>query len=264
MKGDEGLGRVMRRICLEEVRLGVNIDHFATLRQARLGQVPDPVEAALICERAGAQSIVCHLREDRRHIQDQDVRRLKKVVTTRLNLEMSMAREIVEVALALKPDQVTFVPERRQELTTEGGLDVLRLQRNVASTIQTFQRRGIEVSLFIDPVWSQLAAAREAGVEIIELHTGRYANARTSRARGRELEVLKRAARKGRELGMIVAAGHGLDYENIRGVADIQEIEEANIGFSIITRALAIGLECAVKEMVGVLQRRTAHVLQAA
>ena len=246
------------------MRLGVNIDHIATLRQARRGRLPDPVEAARVCERAGARSIVCHLREDRRHIQDQDVRRLKETITTRLNLEMSIAREIVQVALALKPAQVTLVPERRQELTTEGGLDVVRLSRRLEPIARALQQRRIKVSMFVDPVPAQLKAARDTGAALVELHTGRYANARSAGARARELGALRRAASLGRALGLRVAAGHGLDYENVRHIVEIQEIEELNIGFSIVTRALFVGLEEAVREMLARLQRQETHVVQAA
>ncbi len=246
------------------MRLGVNIDHIATLRQARRGRQPDPVEAANICERAGAQSIVCHLREDRRHIQDRDVRRLKETVTTRLNLEMSIARDIVDLALAIKPDQVTRVPERRQELTTEGGLDAVKLSKALSPLIRAFRERSIRVSLFVDPVADQLTASRDAGAGIIELHTGRYANAPTPRARAQELTALKRSAARARELGLAVAAGHGLDYDNVQPVVEVPEIEELNIGFAIVTRAVSVGLEQAVKEMVALLlQRQETHALQA-
>ena len=245
------------------MRLGVNIDHIATVRQARRGRVPDPVEAALVCERAGATSIVCHLREDRRHIQDDDVRRLKERITTRLNLEMSIARDVVEAALAIRPHQVTLVPERRQELTTEGGLDVVRLAKKLQPILQEFHGRGIEVSLFIDPSSDQLQAATDLGAAIVELHTGRYANATTARERSRELEALQRGATQGRGLGLIMAAGHGLEYENIGEIIAIPEIVELNIGFSIITRALAVGLEQAVGEMAQLLQAKS-HVLETA
>jgi len=241
------------------MRLGVNVDHVATLRQARRGVAPDPVAAALICERAGAQGIVCHLREDRRHIQDDDVRRLKATIATRLNLEMSIAGEIVERALAITPDQVTLVPERRQELTTEGGLDVVGLQTTLQPIVRVFQGRRIRVSLFVDPVPTQLEAARQTGATMIELHTGRYANATTPRARAGELEALQWAAAKGRELGLAVAAGHGLDYENVSPVVAIPEIAEVNIGFSLISRAMFVGLERAVREMVELMPRQEAH-----
>lgn len=251
---------------LHELRLGVNVDHIATVRQARRGRVPDPVEAARVCERAGAQSIVCHLREDRRHIQDEDVRRLKATVTTRLNLEMSIAKEIVAIALAVKPAHVTLVPERREELTTEGGLDVVRLQGRLAPLLKTFGAAGIAVSLFIDPDPDQLKAARACGAPVIELHTGRYAEAATPAARRQELRALEEAARLARTLGLGVAAGHGLDYENVQEIVRIPEIEELNIGFSIISRALSVGLEAAVKEMVELIHRHQSRhdALQAA
>lgn len=239
-----------RRAPIDPMRLGVNVDHVATVRQARRGRLPDPVEAALLCERAGAHGIICHLREDRRHIHDDDVKRLRQALTTRFNLEMSIARDIVRVALAIQPHQVTLVPERRQELTTEGGLDVGRLKRSLAPLIRSFQRQQIAVSLFVDPVLSQLKAARDVGATMVELHTGRYANAGSRTARARALDALRRAAQASRELGVRVAAGHGLDYDNVRAVAQLPEIEELNIGFSIISRALFVGLEQAVREMV--------------
>jgi pyridoxine 5-phosphate synthase len=237
------------------MRVGVNIDHVATLRQQRRGRLPDPVEAGLICERAGASSIVCHLREDRRHIQDDDVRRLKRAIHTPLNLEMSIADEIVAVALNVTPSQVTLVPERRQELTTECGLDVVKLAKKLQPLIGTFHRRGITVSLFIDPLAAQVLAAEAVGARVIELHTGRFAGASAAGARRRALDALARAANVGRGLGLTVAAGHGLDDANVGPVVGIREIEEVNIGFSIITRALTVGLERAVREMVELISR---------
>lgn len=230
------------------IRLGVNIDHIATVRQARRGHTPDPVAAALTCQRTGAQSIVCHLREDRRHIQDEDVRRLKRALRIPLNLEMSIAPGVVKTALAVRPHQVTLVPERRQELTTEGGLDVVALQSRLKLLIRRFQQQGIAVSLFIAPVARQITAARAVGATIIELHTGCYANA-TGRERTQELAALKQASALGRGLGLAVAAGHGLDYDNIAPMTRIPEIEEVNIGFSIISRALEVGLGGAVRQM---------------
>jgi pyridoxine 5-phosphate synthase len=226
----------------------VNIDHVATVRQARRGTFPDPVDAAQTCERAGADSIVCHLREDRRHIQDEDVRRLRAAVR-RLNLEMSVAEGIVAVALAVRPWQVTLVPERRQELTTEGGLDVAGLRQRLSAILPRFRTAGIGVSLFVDPEARQLEAARDVGAGIIELHTGRYADAKTTAARETELRALAGAAQRARALGLEVAAGHGLDYENVEAVGRLPEVEELNIGFSIIGRALTVGLEAAVREM---------------
>lgn len=237
------------------MRLGVNVDHIARVRQARLGLVPDPVEAALACQRAGADSIVCHLREDRRHIQDRDVARLLQTLRVALNLEMSIAPGVVAVALALKPRQVTLVPERRRELTTEGGLDVVRLQRRLRRLVPRFHRRGIDVSLFVDPVEEQLQAAVWVGARIVELHTGSYANARTSARRARELATLQRSAARARALGLAVAAGHGLDYDNVKPIVAIPEIEELNIGFSIVSRAVFVGIEQAVRRMKLLLRR---------
>ncbi len=234
-------------------RLGVNIDHVATIRQARRGRMPDPVEAALVCERAGAAQITCHLREDRRHVQDADLPRLLRAVAIPLNLEMAMAEEIVRVALRLRPAQVTLVPERRQELTTEGGLDVVRHATRLIPVIKRFHGRGVKVSLFIDPNPRQVRAAQRVGAKIVELHTGRYAEAKAAAARRRELATLASAARQGKALGLAIAAGHGLDYENVLEVGRIPEIEELNIGFSIIARSIFIGLEQAVRDMIGLL-----------
>lgn len=230
------------------LRLGVNVDHVATVRQARRGRVPDPVEAARAVEEAGADSIVCHLREDRRHIQDDDVARLRRAVRTRLNLEMSLAPDVVAAALRIRPPQVTLVPERRRELTTEGGLDVAAAPERVRRAVERFRARGIEVSLFIDPDPRQVAAAVRAGAPVVELHTGAYAHA-AGRARRRELARLREAAREARAAGLVVAAGHGLDLENVGPVARLPEIEELNIGFSIVARAIFVGLPRAVREM---------------
>ena len=240
-------------------RLGVNIDHVASLRQLRRGDRPDPVEAARVCEEAGAGSIVCHLREDRRHIQDADVRRLRQRVRTSLNLEMSAAPGIVAIALRIRPDQVTLVPERRAELTTEGGLDAARLAKRLGPVIRAFDRRGIRVSLFVDPSAVQLRAARSLEAPMVELHTGGYANATTASSRNRQLRALRQAAGEGRRLGLRVAAGHGLDYGNVQAVAAIPEIEELNIGYSMIVRALTVGLGPAVKEMVQAIRRGRSH-----
>lgn len=245
------------------VRLGVNIDHIATVRQARRGRQPDPIEAALVAQGAGASSVVCHLREDRRHIQDGDVRRLRAVVL-RLNLEMSIAPDIVAVALDIKPQQVTLVPERRQELTTEGGLDVVKLARRLGPLIERFKGVGIAPSLFIDPIAAQIRTAQRLGAPIIELHTGRYAEATSVGARARELTALRNASQLAADLGLAVAAGHGLDYENTAAVAKIPEIEELNIGFSIVARALSVGMEQAVRQMTQLIARQRADVLQAA
>ncbi|MBN1526368.1 MAG: pyridoxine 5'-phosphate synthase [Candidatus Omnitrophica bacterium] len=230
-------------------KLGVNIDHIATVRQARKGKEPDPVEAARICEEAGCDSIVCHLREDRRHIQDDDVRRLRKSLGTRLNLEMSIASAIVEFACRIRPDQATLVPERRQELTTEGGLDVARGEKRIRAVVGRLAESGIETSLFIDPEKLQIDASKRVGAGIIELHTGEYANAKPGPARNKQLAKLKRATSYARSLGLEVNAGHGLDYVNVRPVAAIEDMNELNIGYSIISKALFSGLDAAVREM---------------
>jgi len=237
------------------VRLGVNIDHVATVRQARRGRIPDLLEAARVCARHGAQSIVCHLREDRRHIQDSDVRRLKRFLKLPLNLEMSLSPSVVKVAHAVGPAQVTLVPEKRQELTTEGGLDAQRLYPRLRPLVQRFARAGISVSLFVDPLRKQLRAAKLLEVPMVELHTGAYANARGA-ARKQALRALEQAAAEAQGMGLAVAAGHGLDYDNIGVIARIPQIEEVNIGFSIISRALLVGLGKAVEEMTRYLNWR--------
>jgi len=231
---------------LTPIRLGVNVDHVATVRQQRRGADPDPVELALICEQAGADSIVAHLREDRRHIQDHDVARLQKRLKIPLNLEMGISNDVVAVALRVHPAQVTLVPEKRQELTTEGGLDVIRQFEKVRAAVQKFQDRRIDVSLFIDPAVGQVSASTRAGARIVEFHTGSYANAAKKSPELRHLIAASQAARRE---GLIVAAGHGLTVANVRAVAAVAEIEELNIGFSIVSRALSIGMAKAVREM---------------
>jgi len=229
--------------------LGVNIDHIATLRQARRGIEPLPVFAALLCEKAGADSIVVHLREDRRHIQDKDVYFIKHALRKRLNLEMSINAAIVDFACGIKPDQATLVPEKRQELTTEGGLEVNSHLSRITSVVKKLHAAGIEVSLFIDPDRKQIDAALKTGVKRVELHTGRYANAADKIQLKKQLEQIKNAAKYGHKKGLSVAAGHGLDYRNVKSVAAIKQIEELNIGYSIICRSVIVGLEKAVKEM---------------
>jgi len=235
-------------------QLGVNIDHVATLRQARGERYPDPIEATRICERAGAHSIVCHLREDRRHIQDDDVRRLRVSVSTRLNLEMSLAGSIVDFACKILPDQATLVPEKRQELTTEGGLDVLSHLTRTRRVTQRLQQNGIAVSLFIDPDLNQIQAAKETGATMIELHTGEYANAATAAGRRRCLSTLRKASAFAQKLGMIVHAGHGLKYDNAAAIAQIPGMGELNIGHSIICQAVFDGLDKAVRDMTNIIK----------
>ncbi len=236
-------------------RLGVNIDHIATLRQARRGTFPSPLGAAAVAERAGCDGIVCHLREDRRHIQDRDLVELKKTVKTSLHLEMAIHPEIVRIACRVQPDQATLVPERRQELTTEGGLDLRKGGRRLESAMAQLQAAGIRVSLFIDPDPEQIGWAARLQVPMVELHTGRYAEARTVAERARRLSHLRQGAERAAGEGLRVAAGHGLDYRNVQAVTAIPEIEELNIGFSIIARSVEVGLEQAVREMAALVHR---------
>lgn len=230
------------------MRLYVNIDHVATLREARKTHEPDPVQAAAACERAGADGITAHLREDRRHIQDSDVTALAKSVRTVLNLELGAAPEIVRIAARVKPFQATLVPERRREITTEGGLALRRGDRRLRLAIEMLQDAGIRVSLFIDPVPNVIDAARALGVPAIELHTGRYAH-NWKRPGGGPLNELRRAASHAKSLGLAVHAGHGLTYQNVQAVAAIPEIEELNIGHSIVSSAVFWGLDEAVRRM---------------
>jgi pyridoxine 5-phosphate synthase len=229
--------------------LGVNIDHIATLRQARRTVEPDPVAAAVIAELAGADGITVHLREDRRHIQDRDVRLLRQTVRTHLNLEMAATDEMVAIALEVKPDYVTLVPERREEITTEGGLDVAGQVSRLRDVVGQLQGSGIPVSLFIDPDPTQVAAAAQVGARWVELHTGRYAEASSAAQRQVELDHLEKASQQALQLGLRVNAGHGLTYWNVGPVARIPGMEELNIGHSIISRAVLVGLDRAVREM---------------
>jgi pyridoxine 5-phosphate synthase len=231
------------------VRLGVNIDHVATLRQARGGREPDPVAAAVLAELAGADGITVHLREDRRHIQDRDLRLLRETVQTRLNLEAAASPEIIAIAVATRPDQVTLVPERRQELTTEGGLDVIGQRERVGEAAARLRDAGLSVSLFIDPDVAQVEAAAAVGAAAVELHTGRYAEARTSAAQDGQLEALRTAGAAAVAAGLTLHAGHGLNYANTPPVAAIPSMVELNIGHSIVSRAVLVGLERAVREM---------------
>jgi pyridoxine 5-phosphate synthase len=231
------------------IRLGVNIDHVATVRQARRAAEPDPVAAAVLALLGGADGITVHLREDRRHIQDRDVRLLRQVVTNRLNLEMSVADVIVAIACEIKPDEATLVPERRQELTTEGGLDVVAHQKAVDKAMQQLRQCGVEVSLFIDPDTRQIEMARVLGAKAVEIQTARYSEARTAADRQRELDSLREATEIARQLGLHVHMGHGLNYENVCHVARLAGVEELNIGHSIVSRAVLVGMERAVREM---------------
>ncbi len=231
------------------MKLSINIDHIATLRNARNGNEPSPITAAKICEQAGADGIVVHLREDRRHIKDEDVYALRTTISTKLDLEMAATEEIIKIALDVVPDLVTLVPEKRLELTTEGGLDILNQKKYLQTVIQQFYKKNIPVSLFVEPNIEHLAIAKEIGTDMIELHTGKYADAKTQQEKNIFLQEIKDTAAYGKKIGLIVNAGHGLDYENIHPIAAISEITEVSIGHSIISKAVFVGLENAVREM---------------
>jgi pyridoxine 5-phosphate synthase len=236
----------------KQQRLYINIDHVATLRQARRAAEPDPIAAALACEAAGADGITAHLREDRRHIQDADVLRLRQSVKSYFNLELAAVPEMVDLAINIGPQQVTLVPERREEVTTEGGLDIVSEPARIRSAIEALSSSGIRVSLFIDPTSAAIEQSKRLGVPAIELHTGTYAHDPTS---GAPLRALRESARRGAELGLAVHAGHGLTVSNVAAVAAIPEIEELNIGHSIVSRAIFAGIETAVREMREAMRR---------
>jgi pyridoxine 5-phosphate synthase len=229
--------------------LGVNIDHVATIRQARRAPEPDPIAAAVLAELAGANGITAHLREDRRHIQDRDVRVLRETVSTHLNLEMAATEEMVKIALDLQPDYVTLVPERREEVTTEGGLDIVGQLSRLQSVVDRLQSAAIPVSLFIDPHLDQIKASQASGAKFIELHTGTYANGVGAADRQHQLDLLAQGCAAAIDLGLRVNAGHGLTYQNVYPVASLPGMEELNIGHSIISRAVLVGMERAVREM---------------
>ena len=245
-----------------QLMLGVNIDHVATLRQARYASAPesknsepDVIAAAAMCERAGAHGIVAHLRSDRRHMQDRDIERLRANVMTKLNLEMGNTPEIVDVALRILPDEVCLVPEKREEVTTEGGLDVIAQRAELEPTIKRLQLAGIRVSLFVDASLEQIDVAGELGVDMVELHTGRLANAYSEKIQRKELQNLQAAAKAGSELKLQVNAGHGINYDNIALIREISGLTELNIGHSIIARAMFLGLEDAVREMLRAMEQ---------
>jgi pyridoxine 5-phosphate synthase len=231
------------------IRLGVNIDHVATLRQARGTRFPDPVQAAIEAEQAGADAITLHLREDRRHIQERDVELLKPVLQTRMNLEMAVTEEMIAYALRLRPEECCLVPERRQELTTEGGLDVLAHEKKISDACARLAEAGIRVSLFVDAEAGQIDAALRCGAPVIEIHTGRYADAPGPEERGEELARIELGVQQGLDLGLQVNAGHGINYHNVQAIAAIPGIAELNIGHAIVARAVFGGLQEAVREM---------------
>jgi pyridoxine 5-phosphate synthase len=236
------------------IRLGVNVDHVATVRQARRVAVPDPVEAALLAEKAGADGITVHLREDRRHIQERDVELMRRRLGTKLNLEMAVTPAMVALAEKLRPDDACFVPEKREELTTEGGLDVAANKQKILEAVRRLQERGIQVSLFIDPRKNQIEASQAVGAHAVEIHTGAYCNAADAE-REKERAAVAAAAALAHSLALEVHGGHGLDYDNVPPIAAIPEIVELNIGHSIIARAVIVGIEQAVREMKQLLTR---------
>ncbi|HMB16243.1 MAG TPA: pyridoxine 5'-phosphate synthase [Pelovirga sp.] len=236
-------------------KLSVNIDHIATIRQARGIDEPDPVAAAVLAELAGAHGITVHLREDRRHIQDRDVEVLRKTVKVRLNLEMAATEEMVAIALKTQPEIVTLVPEGRHELTTEGGLDVNLLKTGLKQKIALLQQTGISISLFIEPDMEQIKASHRVGADMVEIHTGTYCEMRTEKERQEQLRRIELAGAAARKLGMRVSAGHGLNYRNVSAVAALPGFEEFNIGHSIVARAAMVGMERAVREMLALLKR---------
>lgn len=241
------------------VLLGVNIDHIATVRQARGERYPEPVQAALVAEQAGADSITAHLREDRRHIQDRDLFLLKDMIHTRLNMEMAVTDEMVAIAVKLKPSACCLVPEKREELTTEGGLDVVANFSRIQLAYKKLAAAGIEVSLFVDPNEAQIDAAVKIGVPVIELHTGQYAKAQQLGQQSQELLRIQQAARHAHAAGLQVNAGHGLDGHNVRAICEIPEIVELNIGYSIIAQALFCGLAESVGSLKNIMQRARLH-----
>jgi pyridoxine 5-phosphate synthase len=242
-------------------RLGVNIDHVATVRQARRVQQPDPVHAAVLAELGGADGITVHLRGDRRHIQDRDVQVLRQTVRTRLNIEIATTQEMTHLALTVKPNQVTLVPERREELTTEGGLDAVLNSVQIRPMVKTLQDAGIDVSLFVDPELEQVKEAHKLDARAVELNTAAWSEAANDRAREAALRKLTDSARLGRKLGLAVHAGHGLDYQNVGPIAAMSELSELNIGHAIVARAMLVGMERAVREMVEAMRAgRTARV----
>ncbi|OGW02781.1 MAG: pyridoxine 5'-phosphate synthase [Nitrospinae bacterium RIFCSPLOWO2_12_39_16] len=236
-------------------KLCINVDHVATVREARKTTEPDPIAAAVLAELAGAHGITIHLREDRRHIQDRDLRIMREVVKTKLNLEMAATKEMIDIALSVKPDQVTFVPEKRQEITTEGGLDVILQENYIRRAIKTFKKADIPVSIFIDPDLKQIRTAKKIGADCVEINTGKYSEAKTEKESDVEFEKVKDAVKFAYKSKFIVHAGHGLTYKNVKRISDLKEISELNIGHNIIARAVLVGMERAVREMLNIMNQ---------
>lgn len=237
------------------MKLAVNVDHFATIREARRSNEPEPVLAALLAEQAGAEGIVCHIRSDRRHIKERDLKLFREAVKTKLNIEMAATEEMKRIALEIQPDVVSLVPERPEELTTEGGLDVIANEKHLAPHIRELQKAGIKISIFVDPDLKQIEVCRKLGVNLIEINTGKYADLKPGEDRDKALDEIRKAAENGHKLGLEIHAGHGLDYKNVLPVAAIPEITEFSIGFCIVARSAIVGIERAVKEMVDLIEK---------
>lgn len=237
------------------MKLAVNVDHFATIREARQSNEPEPVLAALLAEQAGAEGIVCHIRGDRRHIKEQDLKLFREAIKTKLNIEMAATEEMKKIALEINPDVVSLVPEREEELTTEGGLDVISNEKHLSPHIKELQEAGIKVSIFVDPDIKQIEVCQRLGVDLIEINTGKYADLKPGEESQKALEEIREAAEYGHRLGLEIHAGHGLDYKNVCPVAAIPEITEFSIGFSIVARSAIVGIEMAVKEMVSLIEK---------
>ncbi len=236
------------------MKLAVNIDHFATIREARRSNEPEPVLAALLSEQAGAEGIVCHIRGDRRHIKERDLRLFKEAIKTKLNIEMAATEEMKKIAIDLKPEVVSLVPEREEELTTEGGLDVISNEKHLGPHIQELQKAGIQVSIFVDPDFKQIEACHRVGVNLIEINTTKYSDLKPGAERDKALDEIKEVAKYSHTLGLEIHAGHGLDYKNVQPVAEIPEITGFSIGFSIVARSAIVGIDMAVREMVSLIK----------
>lgn len=236
------------------MKLAVNVDHFATIREARQSNEPEPVLAALLAEQAGAEGIVCHIRSDRRHIKERDLELFRETIKTKLNIEMAATEEMKKIALDIQPEIVSLVPERPEELTTEGGLNVISSEKELGPHIKELRNSGIKVSIFVDPDLKQIETCKKLGVDLIEINTGKYADLKPGEERQKALDEIKKAAEHGHSLGLEIHAGHGLDYKNALPVAAIPEITEFSIGFSIVARSAIVGIESAVKEMVALIE----------
>lgn len=237
------------------MKLAINVDHIATIREARQSNEPEPILAALLAEQAGAEGIVCHIRGDRRHIKERDLRLFRETVKTKLNIEMAATEEMKRIALEINPDVVSLVPETPEELTTEGGLDVVSNEKQLLPHIKKLRNAGIKISIFVDPNLKQIEACHKVGVDLIEINTGKYADLKPGEERQKALDEIRKAAEHGHSMGLEIHAGHGLDYKNVLPVAAIPEITEFSIGFSIVARSAIVGIEKAVKEMIALIEK---------